>query len=44
MFKLSTTVYSEAYTYTNDTTMVDNGNTNGAYDLHRLVNNVYNLA
>jgi len=37
---LSTTVYAEAYTYTNDTTMVDNGDTNGlkakncAYKLH----------
>jgi len=26
---LSTTVYAEAYIYTNDTTMVDNGDTNG---------------
>ena len=43
----TTTVYAEAYTYTNDTKMVYSGDINGfwgakncAYELHWLVNNV----
>jgi len=31
VLRLSTTVYAEAYTYTNDNTMVDNGDTNGLW-------------
>jgi len=29
VLRLSTTVYAEAYTYINDTTMVDSGDTDG---------------